>query len=58
MKRQKSISARRHCSIEKERMESAVRACDYCSDSFKIHHKCYRSVTKEIKLRMHDCLIA
>jgi hypothetical protein len=58
MKRQNSISARRRCSIEKKRLDLAVGACDYCSDSYKKHHKCYQSVAKEIKRRMHNCLIA
>jgi hypothetical protein len=53
-----SITALKRCLSEKKRQELAVRACDYCSESYKKHRKCYHSVSNEIKRGMHNCLIA
>ncbi|MGD9975830.1 MAG: hypothetical protein AB7S77_22455 [Desulfatirhabdiaceae bacterium] len=57
MKSQLPITARKCCSMEKKRLVSAVRACDYCSDSYQEHRECYRHASKESKVRSNACLI-
>ena len=57
MKSQISISARKRCLMEKNRLESALSTCDYCSESFKEHRKCYHRIEKDINRNMRNCLI-
>jgi hypothetical protein len=57
MKSQLSKFERRRCLIEKKRLESAVRACDFCSESYKEHRKCYQRAEKEINLNIHNCMM-
>lgn len=52
-----SIAAKRCLSVKK-RLQNAEWTCDYCSDSYKNHRKCYHKVAKELMQNMHDCLIA
>lgn len=49
--------AQKRCLSEKNRLEAAVWSCDYCSNSYKNHRKCYNNVSKKIIRKMHNCLI-
>lgn len=57
MKNQVPTSARNCCTLENQRLVEAIRACDYCSTSFKRHLACYRRAAKESGQRSHSCMI-
>jgi hypothetical protein len=43
--------------MEKQRLVSELRACDFCSDTIEDHNDCYQRVAKESGRNARNCLI-
>jgi len=57
MKEKLTSKAWRCLTSEKQRLETELRTCDFCSDNYPDHHACYRSAAKDSFLKASDCLI-
>jgi len=57
MKSQIPLTARNCCTMEKQAVVSAIRACDFCSESYSDHRSCYRRVAKKSGERSRECMI-
>ncbi|MFH0726760.1 MAG: hypothetical protein V2B19_10490 [Pseudomonadota bacterium] len=57
MKNHVPTTANSCCSMEKQRLVSELRACDFCSDTIEDHNDCYQRVAKESGRNARNCLI-
>jgi len=57
MKEKIPVNARSCCSSERRNLVEAIRACDYCSTTYKRHLACYRKVAKNSGRNARDCMI-
>jgi hypothetical protein len=57
MKEQISVKARSCCTSEKRQLVKAIRACDYCSTSYKRHLACYRRAARNGGRNAKNCMI-
>lgn len=56
MKSQIPIAAHACCSTEKRNLEAVIKACDYCSTSYRQHRACYRRAAKASGQQSRECL--
>ena len=57
MNRSKLSSARKCCSIEKERLVKSLQSCNRHAAGTGIRHQCYREAAKESGRRAKSCLL-
>ena len=57
MKEKIPTSARDCCTMENKQLVAAIRACDYCSTSYKRHLACYRRAARTGGKNAKNCMI-